>query len=198
MQERKISPEESLQIIQKMIDNSRLKASENGFHLMMWAIVISVASVLQYLSIMYRYHLEKSWLMWIAAVMIAMAIGYIYEFRRHKKTKIEKNKVNRNVDLVWMSFGVSAFLVWAAAYKYAMYNVTPFILICLGAATFVSGNLLEFKPLIRGGIIFWVACVICFIVNGPVSLLVNAVAMLAGFLVPGIILWKEYKAERNV
>lgn len=198
MQERNISPEESLQIIQKMIDNSRLKVAENGFHLIVWAIMISIASICQYLMITYRFHLERSWLMWIGAVVIGFTIGNIYEYRRHKNQKIEKNKMNRIVDFIWMSFGISSALVWLIAFRYSLYDITPLIHISLGAATFISGIVLQIKSLIRGGIIFWVACIICVIISSPANLLINAAAMIIGFLIPGIQLWKKYKIDSDV
>ena len=198
MQERNISPEESLQIIQKMIDNSRLKVAENGFHLIVWAIMISIASICQYLMITYRFHLERSWLMWIGAVVIGFTIGNIYEYRRHKNQKIEKNKMNRIVDFIWMSFGISSALVWLIAFRYSLYDITPLIHISLGAATFISGIDLQIKSLNLGGIIFWDACIICVIISSPLNLLINAAAMIIGFLTPGIQLWKKYKIDSDV
>lgn len=199
MEERNISPQESIDIIQKMISNSRLKASESGIHLIVWSIVISIASVLQYVLIVTRSpYLTKSWWMWIAAVVLGVAISNIYEAKKSKKMKVEKNRVNKAIDLIWLSFGVCSILIWLFAWKYKIYDITPLIHISLGAATLITGILLQYKPLIRGGIMFWIACIICIILSSPVNLLINAAAMMIGFLIPGISLWNKYKKEHNV
>lgn len=196
MEEKNISPEESLHIIQKMIENSRMKLAENGFHLLVWGYLIIVASILQYLSIVFRLYVEKSWIIWIVATIIALSIGFIYEKNRKDISKIKKNKVNNVINNVWQSFGISAFLVMLFCIKFEIYNVTILILISLGAASFVSGKILEFKPLIFGGIIFWIGCVACLFLREE-SLLVNALLMFLGFIIPGNILWKRYKKENK-
>jgi hypothetical protein len=47
---------------------------------------------------------------------------------------------------------------------------------------------IKFKPLIFGGVAFWVFGVICFLVSGPWQFLVGAVAVFTGYLIPGMML----------
>lgn len=198
MEERSISPEESLEIIQKMIDNSRMKMAENGFHLIIWSVSMSIASIIQYFMIIYRFHLDKSWYMWLMFVLIALIIGKVYEVRRFQKEQIEKNKLNKLIDYLWLSFGISSALLLTLSWKYSIYDITPFILVSLGASTFISGIALQAKSLIIGGIVFWVSCILCIFIDAPEDLLINAVAMIIGFFIPGIQLWRNYKKEKNV
>lgn len=199
MEERNISPQESLDIIQKMISNSRYKASESGFHLIVWSIVISIASILQYLMIVIRSpYLQQSWWMWIGAVILGVVIGNVYEAKKSKTIKVEKNTVNKVIDFIWLSFGVCSVLIWFFAWKHRVYDITPLIHISLGFATLITGILLQYKPLIRGGIIFWISGIACIIVSSPINLLINAAALMIGFLIPGISLWNKYKKEHHV
>lgn len=55
-------------------------------------------------------------------------------------------------------------------------------------ATFVSGIIIRFKPLLVGGVIFWVAGTLCFIVSPLDQYLVGGAAMIFGYLIPGYML----------
>ena len=79
-----------------------------------------------------------------------------------------------------------------------MKNPIPAILMITGMATFTTGMTLKFKPLVAGGIIFWVLTVVCFFVSPLDQLLVEAVGILLGYIIPGILLQKAAKAQAHV
>jgi hypothetical protein len=66
--------------------------------------------------------------------------------------------------------------------------LNPVILIVSAIPTLVAGVVIKFKPLIFGGVAFWVFGVICFLVSGPWQFLVGAVAVFTGYLIPGMML----------
>ena len=49
----------------------------------------------------------------------------------------------------------------------------------------VSGRLLQFKPLVAGGIINWVLACVCVLVPYDYQLLIAAAAILSSYIIPG-------------
>ena len=65
-------------------------------------------------------------------------------------------------------------------------------------ATFATGKILKFTPLLFGGIVFWLSAFICLKVVDESQLIVQAVSTFLGYIIPGILLWRNFKAETNV
>jgi hypothetical protein len=72
----------------------------------------------------------------------------------------------------------------------------PQILAIVGFATFASGCLYRFTPLIIGGSIFWISAIAASYMNEQDQLLLNAAATLFGYIIPGYALWRKSKKER--
>ena len=87
----------------------------------------------------------------------------------------------------WIGFIASATVLFIVLSR-DMKNVTPFILLLAGFPTFVSGFIIKFKPLIIGGISFWVFALIAHFTGGNVELLATPAAILIGYLIPGYLL----------
>jgi hypothetical protein len=70
----------------------------------------------------------------------------------------------------------------------SMETVSPYILMLVGFPTFMSGIIIKFRPLIIGGICFWIfALLVNF--SGPVlGPLGVPLSMIAGYLIPGYML----------
>jgi hypothetical protein len=62
------------------------------------------------------------------------------------------------------------------------------MLLLTALPTFVTGIIVRFKPLIFGGIIFWVLGVINFLLPFEYQNPVSVVAFVLGYLVPGYML----------
>ena len=66
--------------------------------------------------------------------------------------------------------------------------VNAIILMPVGAATFLSGIIVRFNPLLVGGVVFWISGIACYFVNSTDQYLIGGIAMIFGYLVPGYML----------
>lgn len=191
MTEKSISHEESLNIIQSMIDRAKNKISENGFHFILWGVLVIAASLTQYFLITQQGMGNQSNLVWIIMPVIGVPVALIYERRKSKLSSAETYN-DKAYALVWLGFGITLFLAIFATVKGGI-NPIPVILCIVGLATFVSGALYRFKMLFMGGVVFWLAALAAIFVTGPEQLLINAGATFVGYIIPGIALWNNYK-----
>ena len=104
-----------------------------------------------------------------------------------KKTTQEQNIVRKWYGQVWMAFGIS-LLVGMAVAVVMKFSPVPIILLLAAFATFLSGVLLRFPPLIFGAVVLWVAAIGCLILPAEAHGLLQAGAIVLGYLVPGYLL----------
>ena len=74
------------------------------------------------------------------------------------------------------------------------YKVYPIIYLLAGNATFLTGIVIKFKPLIFGGIIFWIAVICQFLMPQNYVEFVSPIAIILGYLIPGYML-KSYSKK---
>ncbi|MBS1625448.1 MAG: hypothetical protein JST83_15585, partial [Bacteroidetes bacterium] len=67
-----------------------------------------------------------------------------------------------------------------------------------GLVTFASGLMLRFRPMIAGGIVFFALTIACLWVQPVDQLLLEALGVLLGYIIPGIILRRLYKSQSDV
>jgi len=183
-EEKLMTGEESLKIITDMISKTKVNISQGSFHLLLWGWLIFVCSLSDYIIANFTEyaHPYYVWMLVIPGVFISMTYGFV---------KGRKAKVHTYADKLymwtWIGFMVSMIVLFIVQYE-RMDLVSPYILLLAGFATFISGFILKFKPLITGGIIFWIIAVIVSFAEPSVSPLGMPVAVITGYLIPGYML----------
>ncbi len=191
--EKTLTPEESLQIIQKSISNSRRNMREGSFYFLLWGWALILASLANYFLIRYLIGKEQyedimlmSLLAWGVFIVAAMIIQFIYQARSGKKERVITH-LDRYIKIVWIAAGLLMGLMAFLSLKVNAFP-TPFILGVTAMATAVSGLMVRFRPLVIGAIVFLTAAVVSSYLSGTEQLLAFAVAMVLGYLIPGYIL----------
>ena len=71
------------------------------------------------------------------------------------------------------------------------FNINPLLMIAMGWATYLTGIGIKFRPMVLGGISFWLLAIVAFLVDPYTQSLVTAISVILGYLVPGTILRKK-------
>lgn len=188
--DKELSEEESLKIIEGMIGLAKEKINNSGFHFILWGILVILASISQYVMIEQGVVKNSFW-GWIISVGIGVPIAIVYEMRRKNKTTT-RTKFDHIYGYLWMGFGITLFVV---IYVSVLNRISPTgpILALVGLATFLSGIIQKFTPLIIGAVLFWAAACICPELDMKNQLLLNAVTIFIGYIIPGILLSRKSK-----
>lgn len=179
-----LSPHESLDLIQSMINQAQGNLLKNSFYFILWGWAIALANLGIYCLLKFS-DFPYPHLIWLIAVP-AWVITMIYGSRQGstvgKKTHLDK--VNM---WMWLSygFGIIPFIIFMDKIGY---NVNPVIITLTSIPTFLTGIMLRFRPLILGGLSFYIFGIICFLVSPMNQYLVAALAVACGYLIPGYIL----------
>jgi hypothetical protein len=193
--EKTLTHQESLNIIESMIATAKNRISEDGFHFILWGVLVIIASLANYFlaSVLTE---GREGLVWLIMPLVGAPIATFYEVRKNKNEKV-KTYIDHIYGYMWMAFGFTIFAVIFISVRNGLSPI-PFILAQVGFATFVSGVMTKFRALIAGGIIFWVAAFAASYADPAVQLFINAGATFLGYVIPGILLWRNYKLQGNV
>jgi hypothetical protein len=178
-----LTTQESLLIITSMINEAKGHLQKNSFYFLFWGWIILVANLAVFILLKLDY--EQPYLAWaitIPAWIITMARIVIKGKQRIAKTHFDS--INA---WLWISFGITIFCLVFFGGK-INYQLNPLIMLVTAIPTVVSGAILKFRPLIAGGIIFWISGITSFLLPIPIQPIVGAFAIAGGYLIPGYLL----------
>ena len=191
--EETLSEQQSLSIIEEMINKAKNNFSESGTLFILWGVVILLCSVVHF-ACAYFFDLEHSWYIW--ALTWPTAIFQIIYIKRREKKQKAKIFTDEILKYMWIAFFLClALLVLILIYQRSFITVNPAILVMYGIPTFLSGIILKFKPLVVGGICCWLLAIGCTLTHWHFQLLYIAAAAIAAWIIPGIYLRKKYLKE---
>jgi hypothetical protein len=190
------SPQESLAVIQSMINTARNQFSDSGHLYLLWGWVVFVCSIAQFVLIKY-FRYEHHYMVWMLT-WGAFIYQLIYLARKKRKKKV-KTYADRIIGFVWLAFVVLMFLfgfLFGSELGDKYYQmVSPGFLALYGMPTFLSGIILNFRPLIIGAIGCWLLSISAMYIPYEYQLLLLSAAMIIAWIIPGYILRNKYKKE---
>ena len=193
MEQENFSPQESLQLIQSMIAKTRRDMSDNSIHFLLWGWITFVACTGQFI-LKNMLHYEKHYLVWwlvIPGVIVSAYLGMKESKKREASTYI-----GDSMKYLWMGMGISYFVLSMILSKMGWNtNIFPFFILLYGLGTFISGKLLQFKPLVFGGLCAWALAVASTFFNYDYQMLFAAVAILVSYIIPAYMLRSKDKSS---
>ena len=187
MDQEKFSEKEALNVIEEMVNSSRYKLKEEAKYFLLWGWMVFAAAIIQFILI--TVEVNNSWIVWPVMMGLAFVI-YLIMVKNSKNDDRSSTYVDRINRYLWLGFFgplliailTGIFVSWAAAY--------PFFMAIYGWSAIVSGGLLKFKPLVLGGIASSILGAAPIFVPGIYILIMLALAILVGFILPGHALGK--------
>jgi hypothetical protein len=182
--EKMMTGEESLRIITDMINKTKVNIRHGSFHLLFWGWLLIFCSLSAWILEKYTgfAHPYSVWFLVIPGAFVSMIYGYV-----NGRKEMVHTYANTLYMWTWFGFLFAAVVLFIIQSK-SMENVTPYILLLVGFPTFLSGFIIRFKPLIFGGVCFWIVALIVNFVGPDLAQLGTPIAMLIGYLIPGYML----------
>lgn len=178
-----LTARESLDIIASMIQEAKGNVQRNNFYFLFWGWIVAIADLGMYALTQAGYqHPYAIWLITIPAWIFTMYRGF-----SRKNSARTTTHFDRISGWLWMSYGITIFILVFFGFKID-YQLNPIIMIVSAVPTIVSGVILNFRPLMAGGVTFWVTGIICFLLAKETQPLVGAVGIVCGYLIPGYML----------
>jgi len=177
-----------------MIETSKTNIKDNAIFFLLWGWLVLAASIIHFVLIKINYPL--SWLPWpilmisgtIASVIIGIRIG---------RRSTTWSYIDKMMVYLWWGFFITMviLIVFTNLNKMPWEATQPLIITLYAMATFISGGVLKFKPLLWGGIFSWICAVIAFLIPYEYGLLLIATSIIVAYLIPGYILQNKSRKK---
>lgn len=197
MEEQNITKSESLELIQKMIMVAREDHRENGDGWLIWGWLLFLASVS---SAILAYMDIRGYIAWIwSGILIVGGIIYIIFHVLRRKNLAVKTYVQEMLDRFGSGFFISLFAIVAAGFIIKASYSFGYYYILYAFWMYIHGSAIRFRPLIIGAYVNWLAAIVIFLLNNTAQVMVvSAIAVLIGYLIPGYMLQAEYRKKLKV
>ncbi|MBC7866925.1 MAG: hypothetical protein H7X88_05265 [Gloeobacteraceae cyanobacterium ES-bin-316] len=215
MEDKNLSYQESLQLINTMINKAKDAYHDTGTGAMLWGSVTAICALVRLSELQFGYKLPFD----INLLSLVAIIPQIYITTKEKKERRVKSYDDRFFDYIWLGFGIAIFLLihvvnltfasWtpvSVEYKTLTGHSSPFVLsefimplflILYGLPTFITGAACRFRPMLWGGLFCWVCSVITVYTNIKIDLLLTALSAIVAWFIPGLIMEREYRQAKK-
>jgi hypothetical protein len=202
MDKNHLTPEESFDIISKAISNFKMNYRESAKVFLLGGWIFTIASFSNFLILKILYSKEAygsagfySLGNWTFFALIAFVLFFFMDRKTDKEKKVYSH-LDIFINNLWKVTAASFFIATVLCIKLEI-NPPPIMLLIAGIATTTSGLSIRFKPLVIGGISFFIFSIITTFVSNEYIALFVGVAIICGYLIPGYLL-KSAKEQQYV
>ncbi len=192
MEEKQLNSAESLELITRMILQTRSRVERNAAQPFLVMGYLTVAtSVAVWFAV--RETLDPVWnLLWF----IIPLVGIVYNLlrRRGKRRQEVSTYIDRVVGFIWWVFGIAAVLCSLLTF-FARLEILFLILLLMGMATALTGLVIRFRLCVVSGLVSaFVLAPLCLFTKGVDQCLIFAAVFVVMMVIPGHLL--DFKCRR--
>ncbi|MBI2720953.1 MAG: hypothetical protein HYX39_02140 [Bacteroidetes bacterium] len=190
--EETLKPEESLTLITNMMNTAKNKLADDGFHLIFWGWLVIICALTHYATLQMGIALGE--MVWTILLPIGGIISMIYGIKQGKKAKV-KTYIDTYLAYTWGGFGIAMLITIVFGYAHGIKASYFFLMLLYGLATFISGGILKFKPLIIGSLFSFSFAILSVFVSEIDQFLCISAALLFSYVIPGHLLRAKYRSQ---
>ncbi|MEO8173429.1 MAG: hypothetical protein ABI581_10110 [Sediminibacterium sp.] len=217
-EDKKLTEKESLELITEMIHKVKTSYHERGTGAILWGTAVGIAGLMSFAQRNWNFSIGFD--IWLI-VLIAFIPQIIISIREGKNRKVVSYQ-DAYQDAVWLVFGLSIFmltfylnvissvtenLMKADGTELLVRNITTgetghympsvlsgysLLLLLYAMPTLATGIGHKFKPMIIGGLLCYVYFIISCFTPTKYDLLLNGIAGITNWFIPGLILRDRY------
>ena len=193
--ENNLSEKESLQLIHQMISQAKINITDSGISWLVWGIMLFLTSISTYIFVdIGAANIFLGWNIFGGITIVLL----IYDLLRSKHKKPVRTYVDDLMRYVDISFMVCMFVIIFSMNTAVDPNVGfGYFLMIFGFLMLVKGGATKSTSLIIGAAVNWAGAIAIFLNKEfKYDMLIMAAAVLTGYIIPGLLLWRRDKKER--
>ncbi len=188
MKEDTFTQQQSIEVIREMIQRSKQKFSEYADIFLVWGWTINIAAAITYIYILQGWTFNLL-IVWAVAIGIPAVWTAYMSFTKGKAASAQaKTPIDTYMTALWGGSSgvfVTLMLIGITSNWIIIY---PILIAVYGWGVLVTGAMINFRPLIFGGISnFFIAGVAVFVATEAILLILIA-ALTCSYLIPGYML----------
>lgn len=194
METKPMTGEESLLIIQQMIETAKKEQQDDGIGWIVWGWLLLAASIFTFIN------LKTGWVnpyfFWNVLGVLTIVLTRFVFFKKGRKVKTYTGDLFEKLNI---GFFVSLLFIVVAINVNVITPVAGFALLInlYGFWTLIYGTALHFKPSIIAAFVVWALGISAlFLKTFDQTMILHAAAALAGFIIPGHIAHTRFEKVR--
>ena len=180
-----------LELITQMISIARKEYDDDSYIYLIWGWTVSIACLAQY--VLMRMNKDYSGIVWLICIPLAIILQIVLMLRKRNSTRV-KTHMDKIIGFVWIAVGVCIAAVLFSS-DILQGNTYPVLILLYGIGTFISGSVMNFKPMKIGGICCWVIGLTAFRVTFEYQLLLLPLSLISSYIIPGYMLKARFKSN---
>ncbi|HMO31673.1 MAG TPA: hypothetical protein PKE63_09995 [Lacibacter sp.] len=195
MQEQPISEQESLQIIRQMIATAKQEQKDDGMGWILWGWLLFAGSTLSFLNQFTRWVNDFFFWNLFGFLSLIMLVAGLVRSVRPRTTQRVRTYTNELYSKLNVGFFMTLILIIVSINVGVRPSLGFGLLLALyGFWMLIYGALMHFRPSVAGAWINW-ALALATLLAGDFkwAMLFHAVAVLAGYIVPGHMAYAQFK-----
>lgn len=182
MEERKLNEKESLELITKMIQNTKNRMETNcGMPFLLWGYTTVFVSLLVWGLVTSTQNYYWQYL-WFLLPIIAGTGTYLSVRNQQPSVKTHLDKV---INYIWMVFGIAGFLVSLLAMFFWQIPILFIVLLLMGMGTTLTGLVIGYKTVIICGALGALSSIGCLFYQDFNQILIFAPVFIFMMVIPG-------------
>ena len=181
-----LTPEESLWLITKTIEETKVRFQNNGHIFVFWgALTIIVFGIQHILGMLgfYKFMMVPVYLFPLGAIYTAL-----YVRREYKKNHAPRTIIGNILGSQGWVIGMNLMIMGFFCSDKLGDSLAPVFIILLASMTIVAGLAVKFKPLIIGGVLMNLIALGSFFISRDYHGFSIMLGAMVGMLIPGILL----------
>jgi hypothetical protein len=181
--ENEMNPLQSLQLISDVILRTKDQLRNYSTLYLIWGWIIAIASLS-----FFALHTYTSTSLFFLPFPVLVLMGIALTFRYYRSAReTSETYLASYLKKLWLVLGICFVLTVFISLSQKIQPFT-YTLLLGGIGTLVSGLNLRFKPLITGGVLFFIFAVISILIPEQYRSLLHGFAVILGYIVPGYLL----------
>ena len=195
MEEKNLTEQESLLIIQQMINTAKQQQSDSGKGWILWGWLLFLASVFTYINLQTGW--VSTYFFWnlfggVSLLLLLFSVIRYFFFRKTERVKTYTGELFQKLNV---GFFISIMFIIVAINKGVdPIKGFPLLIGLYGFWVLIYGTALDFKPSIIAAYITWaLGFAGLFVKSFDTIMLLHGAAVLCGYIIPGYIANREFK-----
>ena len=188
-----LTPEESLLLITKTIEETKKRFMENGHIMILWGVLTFIVFSSQYILVLLGLH-KKFDIVW---TVILFPLGAIYSFIyiRKKMKNLPATLLTRVIGTMGWAMGLNLMILGFLFGRQLGDALAPVFLILLALSMIVIGASIKFKPVFIGGLLLNLIGLGSFFLARDYHGFSMILGAVVGMIIPGLLLNKARRKE---
>ena len=192
--DKNFTPQESLRLITSMIETTKASISDNSHFFLLWGWATMAGCMLQFYLMVIVESPRHYYAWFVTPVAVLLHVIFLYKFKKNEKVKTFISEAN---SYVWVVIGFSFMALSFVFVKIGWQYSFPFYIMLYGIGTYISGSLINFKPMKFGGAACIVLVAVTPYLDYAFQILLAAFAILISYIIPGHLLRNQYRRNKQ-